>query len=202
MQFKWRCHLSWGDTSPWQARDNFEAVSPNCIRGSMRQICQNCHEEWVSVFGFGCAEVIQWSHPSWVFTPNVHSPPHGLSLALENPSPSEPLLPNREVDVEDVVVVPDAQSAPDEVSVCPGVRAECGTDDVIGAPQEIPLTQNHPSKWFSNTFAFLILCSFHSFVSMLSIFVLYMLETILIMMVVLLFLHQPTWTQGLWALTV
>ena len=45
-----------------------------------------------------------------------------------------------------MVVVPDAQSAPDEVSVCPGVRAECGTDNVVGVPQEIPLTQNHPSK--------------------------------------------------------
>ena len=63
--------------------------------------------------------------------PNVHSPSHGLSLALENPSPSEPLLPNREVDVEDVVVVPDAQSAPNEIGVCPGVHAECGTDDVV-----------------------------------------------------------------------
>ena len=48
--------------------------------------------------------------------------------------------------MEDVVVVPDAQSTPNEVSACPGVRAECGTDDVISAPQEIPLTQNHPSK--------------------------------------------------------
>ena len=74
--------------------------------------------------------------------------------------------------MEDVVVVPDAQSAPNEVGVCPGVRAECGTDDVVGAPQEIPLTQNNPSKRFSNTLAFLILCSFHSFVSVLSIFVL------------------------------
>ena len=72
--------------------------------------------------------------------PNVHSPPHGLSPALENPAPSEPLLPNREVDVEDAIVVPDTQSAPNEVGVCPGVRVECGTNDVVGAPQEIPLT--------------------------------------------------------------
>ena len=79
-------------------------------------------------------------------TPHGYSPPHGLSPAPENPAPSEPLLPNREVDVEDAVVVPDAQSTPNEVGVCPSVRAECGTDDVVGAPQEIPLTQNHPSK--------------------------------------------------------
>ena len=44
--------------------------------------------------------------------PNGHSPPHGLSPALENPTPSEPLLPNREVDVEDVVVVPDMLNPP------------------------------------------------------------------------------------------
>jgi len=45
-----------------------------------------------------------------------------------------------------VFVVSDAHSAPNEVGVCPVVRIECGTDDVVGAPQEIPLTQNHPSK--------------------------------------------------------
>ena len=66
--------------------------------------------------------------------------PHGLSPAAENPAPSEPLLPNCEVDVEDAVVVPDTQSALNEVGVCPDVHAECGTDDVVGAPQEIPLT--------------------------------------------------------------
>ena len=43
--------------------------------------------------------------------PNVHSPLHGLSPTPENLAPSEPLLPNREVDVEDALVVPDAQSA-------------------------------------------------------------------------------------------
>ena len=74
--------------------------------------------------------------------------------------------------MEDAVVVSDAQSAPNEVGVCPGIRAECGTDDVVGAPQEIHLTQNHPSKRFSNTLALLILCSFHSFVSVVFIFVL------------------------------
>jgi hypothetical protein len=79
-------------------------------------------------------------------TTHGYSPPHGLSPEAENPAPSEPPLPNHEVDVEDVVVVADAQSTPNEVGVCPGVRAPCGTDDVVAAPQEIPLTQNHPSK--------------------------------------------------------
>ena len=84
--------------------------------------------------------------PNGYSPPNVHLPPHGLSPAPENPAPSEPLLSKREVDVEDVVVVPDDQSTPNEVGVCPDVHAECGTDDVVGAPQEIPFTQNHPSK--------------------------------------------------------
>ena len=78
--------------------------------------------------------------------PNEHSPPHGFSQESENPAPSDPSLPNREVDVEDMIVVPDAQFTLNEVGVCPGVRAECGPDNVIGAPQEISLTQNHPSK--------------------------------------------------------
>ena len=64
-------------------------------------------------------------------TPHGYSPPRGFSPELENPAPSEPLLPNHEVDVEDAVVVSDAQSAPKKVGVCPGVRAECGTDDVL-----------------------------------------------------------------------
>jgi hypothetical protein len=111
-------------------------------------------------------------------TPHGYSPPNGHSLPcgflpeLENPTPSDPPLPNREVDVEDVVVVPNAQSALNEVGVCADVRAECQTDDGVAAPQEIPLTQNRPSKWCSNTLAFLILPSFDPFVSILSIFVL------------------------------
>ena len=78
--------------------------------------------------------------------PNGHSPPRGFSPEPENPTPSDPPLPNREVDVEDMVLVPDAQSTPNEVAVCPDVRAECRSDDEVAAPQEIPLTQNHPSK--------------------------------------------------------
>jgi hypothetical protein len=72
--------------------------------------------------------------------PNGHSVPHGLSPKPENPATFEPPLPNREVAVEDVVVVPDAQSTLNEVCVCPGVRAQCPNDDVVAGPQEIPLT--------------------------------------------------------------
>jgi len=42
--------------------------------------------------------------------------------------------------VEDVVVVPDAQSAPNEVGVCPQVCVSCGSNDGFVAPHEIPLT--------------------------------------------------------------
>jgi len=69
----------------------------------------------------------------------------------------EPLLANRKVDGEDVVVVPDAQSGPNEVGVCPSVRASCSRDDGFATPQEIPLTQNHPNKCTLNTLFFLIL---------------------------------------------
>jgi len=47
--------------------------------------------------------------------------------------------------MEDVVIVSDAQSASNEVGICPDVGAECRTDDVVTTPKEIPLTQNHPS---------------------------------------------------------
>jgi hypothetical protein len=70
-------------------------------------------------------------------TPHGYSPQHCFSPEPENQAPSDPSLANLEVDVEDVLVVPDAQSAPNEVEICP---------DVGAAPQEIPLTQNHPSK--------------------------------------------------------
>lgn len=33
--------------------------------------------------------------------------------------------------MEDVVIVPDAQSASNEVGICPDVGAECRTDDVL-----------------------------------------------------------------------
>ena len=39
---------------------------------------------------------------------NGHSPPRGFSLEPDNPAPSDRPLPNHEMDVEDVVLVPDA----------------------------------------------------------------------------------------------
>ena len=75
----------------------------------------------------------RYEHP----TPLVLSPGEG------NPGASNPPLPNIEVDVEDVVRVPDVQSGPNQVGI---------NLDIPTFPQEIPLSQEHPSKWLSNTF--------------------------------------------------
>jgi hypothetical protein len=42
-----------------------------------------------------------------------------------NPGPYDPLLPNHEVNVEDVVVFYDAQSTLNEVDVSQPLRVEC-----------------------------------------------------------------------------
>ena len=47
--------------------------------------------------------------------PHAHLAPHGYSPEEGNLAPFDLPLPNREVDVEDVIVVPDAQPAPNEV---------------------------------------------------------------------------------------
>jgi hypothetical protein len=89
--------------------------------------------------------------------PNVHSPPRGFSQEQENPPPADPPLPNLEVDQEDAVAVPDAQSGPNEFGICPDAGAHCRIDDVGTTTQEIPVTQNNPSKCRSNTiFSFII----------------------------------------------
>ena len=44
--------------------------------------------------------------PHGYSSPNGNSPPRGFSPKPENPTPSDPPLPNREVDVEDVVWCP------------------------------------------------------------------------------------------------
>jgi hypothetical protein len=57
--------------------------------------------------------------------------PLGLSPPMGGQAYFEPLVPERDVDVEVPPTIPDAHSAP---------------NDVAHPPQEIPLTQNHPSK--------------------------------------------------------
>jgi hypothetical protein len=101
---------------------------------------------------FQCLDLVVWKlsndpTPLGHSPPIGHSPPHGFLPVEDDPVPCDPPIPNREVDVEDVVVVPDAQFAPNEAIICPNGST---------APQEIPLTQNHPSKCRSNILAFLI----------------------------------------------
>jgi hypothetical protein len=55
----------------------------------------------------------------------------GLSPPMGEQAYFEPPVSKRDVDAEVLPTVPDAQSAP---------------NDVAHPPQEIPLTQNHPSK--------------------------------------------------------
>jgi hypothetical protein len=117
---------------------------------------------------FQCLDLVVWKlsnepTPHGYAPPNGHSPHGGFLPQPVNPAPSNPPLPDRKVDVEDEVVVPDAQSTPNEVGIC--------VDNVAAGLQEIPLTQNDPSKWCSNTLPFLILPSFRSFVSIPSIYV-------------------------------
>jgi hypothetical protein len=61
----------------------------------------------------------------------VNPIPLGLSPPLGEQAYLDPPVPERDVDAEVARTVPDAQSAP---------------NDVANPPQEIPLTQNHPSK--------------------------------------------------------
>jgi hypothetical protein len=73
--------------------------------------------------------------------------PVGLSPQMPNASRSE--APLTELP-EEVVVVPDAQSAPNEFKISRPVRGVCGASNPVVPPQEIPLThdpiQDHPSK--------------------------------------------------------
>ena len=50
--------------------------------------------------------------------PNCQPPLGGFSPEPNNPAPSAPPLPDCDVGVEDVVVVPDAQTGPNEVGIC------------------------------------------------------------------------------------
>jgi hypothetical protein len=71
----------------------------------------------------------------------------GLSPQIPNASPCE--APLSEL-LEEVVVVPDAQSTTNEVEISRPVRGVCGASNPVVHPQEIPLTQDltqdNPSK--------------------------------------------------------
>jgi len=95
--------------------------------------------------------------------PNCQLPLGGFSPEPDNPAPSAPPLPSHEVGVEDVVVVPDAQSGPNEVGTCVG--------GVGAGSLETPMTQKIQCKWRSYTFHFVTLPSFDFVVSIVSIYV-------------------------------
>ena len=65
--------------------------------------------------------------------------------------------------MEDVVVVPNAQSDPNEVGIC--------VSGVGAGSLETPMTQKIPCKWCSYTFHFVIIPSFDSVVSIVSIYI-------------------------------
>jgi hypothetical protein len=75
--------------------------------------------------------------------------PVGLSPQMPNASPSEAPLPELP---KEVVVLPYAQSAPNEVEISRPVRGVCGASNLVVPTQEIPLKQNHPSKCLYHAF--------------------------------------------------
>lgn len=106
-----------------------------------------CEDEWedyvtlVMSNGVKCLDL-------FVQKVSIDPNPHGYSPKLGTSA-----LLNLEVDVEDVPEVTDALFAPNEVQISQLVRVECQTGDVVAAPMEIPVTQNHPSKCRSKTLA-------------------------------------------------
>ena len=68
--------------------------------------------------------------------------PHGFSPPMGQQTHFAPPVPKPDMDVEVAPMIPNAQSAPNEL-----VGDACQTYDVVAdPPHEIPLTQNHPSK--------------------------------------------------------
>ena len=66
----------------------------------------------------------------------------GFPPPMDQQAHFDPPVSEPDMDVEVAPMVPDAQSAPNEL-----VGDDCQTHDVVAdPPHEIPLTQNHPSK--------------------------------------------------------
>jgi len=94
---------------------------------------------------------------------NWQPPIGGFSPEPDNPAPSASLIPIQDVGVEDVVVVPDAQSGPNEAGrFVGGVGVGC---------LETPMTQTIQCKWRSCIIHFVSLPSLYLVVSIVSIFV-------------------------------
>ena len=77
---------------------------------------------------------------------NCHSPPRELSLEKEFTAPPDPPIANRSRNVQHTVVVPDAESGPNFDGISHDPAAQCHNHDDVTPAQEIPLSQNHPSK--------------------------------------------------------
>ena len=87
-------------------------------------------------------------------SPHMHSPPgnncHSLPRELwpeqEFAGPPNPPIANPFGNVQDTVVIPDAESGPNLDGISHNPAAQCHNHDVVTTAQEIPLSQNHPSK--------------------------------------------------------
>jgi hypothetical protein len=77
---------------------------------------------------------------------NWHSPHRELSPEQEFSAPPDPPIANYSENVEDIVVVPDTESRPNLDGISHDPAAQCQNHDIVTAAQEIPLSQNHPSK--------------------------------------------------------
>jgi len=90
--------------------------------------------------------------------PHVCSPPRNwsspcreISPAQDIPAPNDPPpIVDHATHMQDTVVVPDAESAPNGI--------DKGPQDVVTAPMEIPLSQNHSSKCRSSMFHYFPHC--------------------------------------------
>ena len=72
---------------------------------------------------------------------------HGFSLPLGEQPVADPPAPEPVMDVQVASTVPDAQSAPNEIPIAEAVGLVRRPHVVVAEPlQEVPLTQNHPSK--------------------------------------------------------
>ena len=82
---------------------------------------------------------------------NWSSPRHEISPAQDIPAPHDPPpIVDHATHMQDTVVVSDAESAPNGI--------DKGPQDVVTAPMEIPLSQNHPSKCHSSMFHYFPHC--------------------------------------------
>ncbi|KAG2562204.1 hypothetical protein PVAP13_8KG268600 [Panicum virgatum] len=89
-------------------------------------------------------------------SPRMHSPPRniaihaplharGLSREQEFAGPPDPPIQNRPRNVQDTVLVSNAESGPNLDGNFPDPAAHCRNHDVVTTAHEIPLSQNHPN---------------------------------------------------------